>query len=168
MREVKPVVDDDRAWPTLEELDEQERRLVLPRADLASLYGLGRRMADTALERRLPVLIQVRHGSRLVFVASLPGSTASNDSWAARKSRLAAWFEQSSLRVGAAYRGDGPDVHARHALPVERFAAHGGAFPLRVEGAGVVGTVVVSGLPQLEDHAFVVEMLEAHLAAGGN
>ena len=31
--------------------------------------------------------------------------------------------------------------------------------------SGVVGTVVVSGLPQLEDHAFVVEMLEAHLAA---
>jgi uncharacterized protein (UPF0303 family) len=156
---------DDRAWPTLEELEEQERRLVLPRADLASLYALGRRMADTALERQLPVLIQVRHGSRLVFVASLPGSTASNASWAARKARLAAWFEQSSLRVGVAHRGDRPDVHARHALPVEEFAAHGGAFPLRVDGVGVVGTVVVSGLPQLEDHAFVVEMLEAHLAA---
>ena len=159
---------DDRAWPTLDELEDQERRLVLSRADLAALYALGRRMADTALERQLPVLIQVRHGSRLVFVASLPGSTASNDSWAERKARLAAWFEQSSLRVGVAHRGDGPDVHARHALPVERFAAHGGAFPLRVEGVGVVGTVVVSGLPQLEDHAFVVEMLEAHLAAASD
>ena len=30
------------------------------------------------------VLIQVRLGSRLVFVASLPGSTASNDAWAER------------------------------------------------------------------------------------
>jgi uncharacterized protein (UPF0303 family) len=164
---VETVADDERAWPTLEELDEQERRLGLPRADLASLYALGRQMADTARERQLPVLIQVRHGSRLVFVASLPGSTASNDSWAERKSRLAARFEQSSLRVGVAHRGDGPDVHARHALPVEQYAAHGGAFPLRVEAAGVVGTVVVSGLPQLDDHAFVVEMLEAHLAAGG-
>ena len=92
------MADDGREWPTLEELEEQERRLVLPRADLAGLYALGRRMADTALERRLPVLIQVRHGRRLVFVASLPGSTASNDNWAERKSRLAAWFEQSSLR----------------------------------------------------------------------
>ena len=156
---------DDRAWPTLKELEAQEQRLVLPRADLAALYDLGRRMSDTALERQLPVLIQVRHGSRLVFVASLPGSNASNDRWAERKSRLAAWFEQSSLRVGVAHRGDGPDVHARHALPVEEFAAHGGAFPLRVDGVGVVGTVVVSGLPQLDDHAFVVEMLEAHLAA---
>ena len=151
--------------PSVEAIDEQERRLVLPAADLATLYALGRRMADAALERALPILIQIRFGSRLVFVASMPGSTASNDDWAERKARLAAWFEQSSLRVGTVSRRDGQDVHARHALPVERFAAHGGAFPLRVAGVGVVGTVVVSGLPQLDDHAFVVEMLEAHLAA---
>ena len=152
--------------PTAEELEEQERRLVLPSADLASLYALGRRMADTALERGLPILVQIRFGDRLVFVASLPGSTASNDDWAERKARLAAWFEQSSLRVGVTNRRDGADVHRRHALPVERFAAHGGAFPLRVAGVGVIGTVVVSGLPQLDDHAFAVEMLEAHLGAG--
>lgn len=150
-------------YPTLEELEDQERRLVLPRADLASLYQLGRRMADTALERGLPILIQVRFGPRLVFVASLPGSAATNDDWAERKSRLAAWFEQSSLRVRVANERDGHDVHERHSLSHERFAAHGGAFPLRVEGVGVVGTVVVSGLPQVRDHAFAVEMLEAHI-----
>lgn len=155
--------DEQDVFPTVEELEEQERRLVLPRADYASLYRLGRLMGDTALERGLPVLIQVRFGRRLVFVASLPGATASNDDWAARKSRLAAWFEQSSLRVRLVNQGDGQDVHVRHSLPHERFAAHGGAFPLRVAGVGVVGTVVVSGLPQVQDHAFVVEMLEAHI-----
>lgn len=152
-------------FPSVEELEEQERRLVLPRADYASLYRLGRRMADTALERGLPVLIQVRFGSRLVFVASLPGSTASNDDWAERKSRMAAWFEQSSLRVRMTHERDGHDVFSRHSLSPERFAAHGGALPLRVEGTGVVGTVVVSGLPQVQDHAFAVEMLEAHIAS---
>ena len=153
------------AGPSLEELEAEERRLVLPASDHAALYALGRRMADTALDRGLPIVIQVRAGGRLVFAAALPGSTASNDAWAERKSRLAAWFEQSSLRIGTASRARGEDVHARHSLPVDRFAAHGGAFPLRVASAGVVGTVVVSGLPQLEDHAFVVEMLAQHIAA---
>jgi uncharacterized protein (UPF0303 family) len=150
---------------TLEDVEAQERRLALPSADPASLYALGRRMADTALERGLPILIQVRLGNRVVFTAALPGSTANNEAWAARKARVAALFEQSSLRVRLQNERDDTDIHVHHFLPVGEYAAHGGAFPLRVGGA-VVGTVVVSGLPQLEDHAFVVEMLEAHLAAG--
>ena len=166
-RDGDPMDTTDRdTFPSLAEVEEQERRLVLPAADPASLYALGRRMADAALERRLPVLIQVRLGERLVFVAALPGSTASNDDWAARKARLAAWFDQSSMRVRLSHPPDGEGVYERHSLPRERFAAHGGAFPLRVAGVGMVGTVVVSGLPQVQDHAFVVEMLEAHLAAG--
>jgi len=44
------------------------------------------------------------------------------------------------------------------------FAAHGGAFPIRIRDVGVVGSISVSGLPQADDHAFVVEMIEAFLA----
>jgi uncharacterized protein (UPF0303 family) len=44
------------------------------------------------------------------------------------------------------------------------YAAHGGAFPVRVAHAGVVGVVTVSGLPQAEDHALVVEAIEAFLS----
>ena len=44
------------------------------------------------------------------------------------------------------------------------YAAHGGAFPILLRGTGCIGTVAVSGLPQLEDHRLVVEVLEAVLA----
>jgi uncharacterized protein (UPF0303 family) len=67
--------------------------------------------------------------------------------------------------VRLAHPPDGEAVYERHILDRRRFAAHGGAFPLRVEGVGTIGTVVVSGLPQVQDHAFIVEMLEAHLAS---
>jgi uncharacterized protein (UPF0303 family) len=37
------------------------------------------------------------------------------------------------------------------------------AFPVAVRGVGVVGTVGVSGLPEVEDHTFLVEVLSAFL-----
>ena len=120
-------------------------------------------MSAAAAERKLPVVIHIRSGGRLVFVAALPGSTASNDEWAPRKARVAQHFEESSLLVRMRHERDGTDIHARHTLSPELFQSHGGAFPLRARGVGVIGTVVVSGLPQLDDHAFVVEQLRAFL-----
>ena len=64
------------------------------------------------------------------------------------------------------------DYRAHDAAPsgfadaLSDFAAHGGAFPLLVRGVGPVGTVVVSGLPQVEDHRMVVAALREHLARG--
>jgi uncharacterized protein (UPF0303 family) len=151
------------AWPTIDVLEAQERDLVLRQADLGSLNKLGRLMSEAAAERELPIVIHIRSGARLVYVAALPGSTASNDEWATRKARLAQHFEQSSLLVRLLHERDGTDVHTRHGLSPELFQAHGGAFPLRADGVGVIGTVVVSGLPQVDDHDFVVEQLGAFL-----
>jgi uncharacterized protein (UPF0303 family) len=154
-------VDDD--WPTIDELEDQERRLVLPAADLAALNRLGRRMADAAIERDLPLVVEIRSGSRMVFSVGLPGSTALNHRWAARKARTTEQFERSSLLVRLIHERNGEDIHTRHALPETEFAANGGAFPLRTADAGVIGSVVVSGLPQVQDHAFVVEQLALHI-----
>jgi uncharacterized protein (UPF0303 family) len=146
-------------WPSIDELEAQERDLVFERADLASLHDLGRLMSKAAQERDLPIVIHIRAGARLVFVAALPGSTASNDLWAARKARLTEHFEQSSMLVRLRLERDGQDVHGAHTLSPDLYQAHGGAFPLRARGVGVIGSVVVSGLPQIDDHAFVVEQL---------
>ena len=123
-------------WPSIEELEAQERDLVLERADLASLHDLGRLMSTAAAERELPILIQIRAGARLVYVAALPGSTASNDHWAARKARLTEHFEQSSLLVRLSHERDGQDVLSAHTLSPDLYQAHGGAFPLRARGVG--------------------------------
>ena len=120
-------------------------------------------MSKAAADRALPIVIQIRSVGRLVYVAALPGSTASNDEWATRKARVAQHFEQSSLLVRLLHERDGHEVNTRHALSPELFQAHGGAFPLRARGVGVIGSVVVSGLPQVEDHAFVVQQLETFL-----
>jgi uncharacterized protein (UPF0303 family) len=48
-------------------------------------------------------------------------------------------------------------------LPNADYAGHGGSFPIRVQNAGLIGAVTVSGLPQRVDHESVVEALCAEL-----
>ena len=60
----------------------------------------------------------------------------------------------------------GLSLAERYLVDAHEFAAHGGAFPIRVRGVGLVGTMTVSGLPQEEDHRLVVSVLEQFLAEG--
>ena len=53
----------------------------------------------------------------------------------------------------------GASLFEKYALPMADFAAHGGAFPICVQGSGAIGSVTVSGLPQRTDHELVVEAL---------
>ncbi len=72
-------------------------------------------------------------------------------------------FGASSYLVGSRARAKGTTFEESSRLDPDTYAAHGGSFPITVEGVGVVGAVTVSGLPQLEDHRFVVAALEQYL-----
>ncbi len=58
----------------------------------------------------------------------------------------------------------GKDFDTSARLDTTLYAAHGGVFPITIDRVGVVGTVGVSGLPQADDHAFVVRALRAYAA----
>lgn len=148
----------------LRELAEQEARLVFDRFDHDTAYELGLQLVAAARERRLPVAVAVRRGAQLLFHAGLPGSSADNDAWLDRKRRVVERYGHSSLYVGTQFRLAGGSFEESSRLDPDRYAAHGGVFPVSVTGVGPVGTVGVSGLPQLDDHAFVVEQLTAFLA----
>ena len=147
-----------------ERLIAEESELVFDRFTLDDAWALGVRLRTAAAERGLPVAIAIWFGPQRVFHAALPGSSADNDGWLERKHRVVQRFGRASLLVGEEFRAKGEDfdVHAR--LDPRRYAAHGGVAPIRIVGAGVVGAVGVSGLPQQDDHDLVVEHLRAYLA----
>jgi uncharacterized protein (UPF0303 family) len=154
-------------WPTLDELLLEEERLVLPALTEEVAHALGRRAVDAAWADGLPVAVGLWRGDHQLFHCALPGSTSDNDAWLRRKGRVVMRFEHSSLYLSRLCRDQGTTLAEKFALPASRYAAAGGAVPLRVAGAGVVGWMGVSGLPQVEDHRFVVRVLLEHLAAGG-
>ncbi|MEV0122053.1 heme-degrading domain-containing protein [Streptomyces sp. NPDC050703] len=147
------------------ELEAQESRLVLNRFTHDDAWRLGSLLVELARERAAPVAIDITRGGQQLFHAALPGSTPDNDAWLARKRRVVERYGCSSYLVGSRFRAKGTTFEASSRLDPDVYAAHGGAFPLAVEGAGVIGVVAVSGLPQAEDHALVVEALERFRAA---
>lgn len=146
-------------------LEAQEAALVLPHFTYEDAWALGTILVGLARERRAPVAIDVRRGAQQLFHCALPGSSADNDAWIDRKRRVVERYGVSSFLVGARFRAKGTTFEQSSRLDPNRFAAHGGSFPLAVEGAGVIGSVTVSGLPQAEDHALVVLGLERLLSS---
>ncbi|AQU68574.1 heme-degrading domain-containing protein [Streptomyces niveus] len=158
----------DRPFPTVAELEAQEARLVLPHFTYDDAWALGSLLVELSREREAPVAIDIRRGAQQLFHCALPGSSADNDAWIDRKRRVVERYSESSFLVGSRFRAKGTTFEDSSRLDPDRYAAHGGSFPITVRGAGVVGTVTVSGLPQEEDHALVVAALERTLAASGN
>ena len=147
----------------LERIALQERELRLSRLDAQVAWELGSGLRTMALERKLSLVIDVRRFGQQLFYAALEGTTPDNGEWVRRKSNVAARFHRSSYAVGLTQKTKGTNIHDRYGLPVADYASDGGSFPLAVEGAGIVGSVTVSGLPQREDHNLVVEALCAML-----
>jgi uncharacterized protein (UPF0303 family) len=58
-------------------------------------------------------------------------------------------------------------LQEKSGLELKDFAAHGGGFPILLEGTGCIGTITVSGLPQREDHALVIGVLQEYLGLAG-
>ena len=145
------------------ELAAQEEELRWVHFTEDDAWELGSALVAVARQRRLPVAVDVSRGDQQLFHAALAGSSPDNDAWLARKTRTVRRFAKSSLHVGQLCRDAGRTLTEQFLLPEGEYAAHGGAFPVTVTGVGVIGVVAVSGLPQLEDHALVVEVLRAQL-----
>jgi uncharacterized protein (UPF0303 family) len=147
----------------LNRIAQQERELQLPRLDAQIAWELGSRLRAMAAERGLAVVIDVRRFGQPLFYAAMDGTTPDNVDWVRRKSNVVARFHSSSYVAGLKEKLKNQSLTEMQGLAVADYATHGGSFPLAVAGAGVVGSVTVSGLPQRADHELVIEALCAML-----
>ena len=152
---------------TSTQLIKEEQILTLPSLDLAGALEIGEIAKSLGVLRNLPIAIEVRLGDWIIYHVSLPGSTPENDWWISRKARTVTFKHHSTMyeRVNAEERG--VDWHKENNLLDETHAIHGGGLPLITNNEGFVGVLLISGLPQVEDHLFGVEVLTEFLARKG-
>ena len=128
---------------------------------------MGKIGIEKGITRKLPIAIEVRIGDWTVFHASLPGSSPENDWWMNRKARVVMKTGHSSLYERVLAEENGVDWFAQHGVSEEEYAIHGGGLPINVKGKGLVGVLLISGLPQVQDHLLGVEILTEFLARKG-
>jgi uncharacterized protein (UPF0303 family) len=152
---------------TTRQLLNEEQILTLPSIDLTEALEIGEIAKSLGMATNLPIAIEVRLGDWIIYHASLPGSKPENDWWMSRKARVVMLKHHSTMyeRVSAEERG--VDWHKENNLLDETHAIHGGGLPLITKNEGFVGVLLISGLPQVEDHLLGVEVLTEFLARKG-
>ena len=127
-------------------------------------WELGSALVAAGGSQGAPIAVDITRNRHQLFHAALPGATPDNDEWIRRKTRVVDRFGHSSLYVRQASIERGTTFETEFGLDPQHYAAHGGAFPIIVRSVGPVGTVVVSGMPQVADHRMVVAALREHIA----
>lgn len=150
--------------PILERLLQEEYELQFMSFNESTAWQIGCRLVELAQTKGLPVAIDITRGSQQLFHASLPGTSADNDEWIKRKVRLVYRFGHSSFYMGQLLKSKGKRLEEAYLISENEYAPYGGCFPVIVKGTGMVGTITVSGLPQEEDHKFVVQVIREYLA----
>ena len=148
------------------QLLDEEQILKLPSLSNNDAIEIGQIAVTLGSQRKLPIAIEVRISEWIVFHASLEGSKPENDWWINRKVAVVMLNQHSTMfeRVSAEERG--VDWHKENGVTDETHAIHGGAIPL-ITDEGFKGILIISGLPQVEDHLLAVEVLTEFLARKG-
>ena len=141
----------------------QEERLQFSSFDATTAWAIGARLREVAAGRGTAVAIDIQLHGHPLFFAAMPGTTPNNVDWIRRKRNVVQRFHRSSYAVGLELQQGQKTLADTIGVDLRDYAPHGGCFPINLLGTGCVGTITVSGLPQRDDHALVVEVLAEFL-----
>ena len=150
----------------LKELLQQEEEIQFSSFSNEMAFTVGTALLDAAKSKDKGVTIDIARNGQQLFHYAMQGTSLDNDVWIQRKNNVVNRFGHSSFYMGISLQSKGQTIEEKYLISSSEYAVHGGAFPLIIQGVGVVGTITVSGLPQEEDHELVVTILKKFLAGG--
>ena len=145
------------------ELLEDELSTTLISLNNEDALAIGKLATEIGISRNLPIAIQVQIGEWIVYKAALPGSKPENDGWIKRKANVVLLKHHSTMYERVLAEENSRDWHLDNGVEDATHAIHGGGFPLSTN-EGFKGILLISGLPQVEDHLLAVEILKTYLS----
>ncbi|GAA1503865.1 uncharacterized protein (UPF0303 family) [Agromyces terreus] len=138
-----------------------------PQLDVASFVNddavdLGVTAIEVIRTRRLNLAVRVLLRGDEVFLAKLRDTGPGNDEWLAAKAAVVERFGEPSLLVRRRHEEAGTPFGERDDIDHDALRAHGGSLPIRVDGE-LVGSVTVSGEPDVIDHEVAAEAVRRFL-----
>ena len=150
----------------LEKIALQEKRLKFKHFDAKVAWAVGTALKAAAEERQVAVAIDIQVNGHTLFSYAMMGTTPDNWDWIRRKRNVVLRYHRSSYAIGLMHARAQTTLQQKSGLDLKDYAAHGGCFPIFLEGTGCLGTITVSGLPQREDHALIICVLQEYLGLG--
>ncbi len=144
-------------------LEMQEEILQFSHFTNEDAWELGSIIVSEIKKRQLHVAVTIRlNNGYTVFRYASDGTNLHNELWMERKFNTVRALEKSSLHAAMLLQKSEKTM-ADWFLDENEYAAAGGGFPIRIEEVGVIGAVIVSGLPHIADHDLVVKCISRYL-----
>jgi uncharacterized protein (UPF0303 family) len=150
---------------SLDTIRRQEQALQFTSFDSDAALAIGNRIVEQAKADKVAVTIDVTINRNPLFFHAMAGTSPNNVDWIRRKSNLVNRTGHASFFVHTEAVNAGRDFDNLPTFDPKDYAAHGGSFPIVVKGTGQIGTITVSGLAGVDDHAMVVRALKWYLKA---
>jgi uncharacterized protein (UPF0303 family) len=155
----------DKKTVSLDTIRRQEQALQFTSFDNDAALAIGNRIVEMAKADKVAVTVDVTVNRNPLFFHAMAGTSANNVDWIRRKSNLVNRTGHASFFVHTEAVNAGRDYDNLPTFDPKDYAAHGGSFPIVVKGTGQIGTITVSGLAGVDDHAMVVRALKWYLKA---
>ena len=121
---------------------------------------MGLKVVELAKSRDQKIAIEIRRLNHTIFLFFDDTLPADKHLWLERKANVAEHFEESSLSVKNDLENRNMSLDQTFALDGKDYVAKGGAIPIFVKDAGMLATITVSGLRDVDDHQIIVDALE--------
>ncbi len=148
---------------TLESLVQQENDLELVYFNQDVAWQLGTAIKQLAEQKGASISIEVFGFGQTLFQFCMLGSSADQLDWIRRKRNSVLYYGRSTYYLSLYNESKQRVFETQPHIDPNEYCAHGGSFPIRIKGSGLVGAVTASGLASIEDHQLVTQALQQAL-----